>query len=1156
MLNTKTRARSARFDDLLKVRPHHLRSVQIERDFGDPHATIHYVVTPFIRATAERMADGFRSGSTARAWRLTGDYGSGKSSFALALARLGLADDKSLPAGLLDFTAHQRLEPVLVVGEREPVGQSVLRALHATAVRCFRRIPRALNVALDVAPEPPLVLAAVETLRATLIADGKASGLLVILDELGKNLEFAASRNEADDIYLLQHLAEFAARSGDKPVMVVAIVHQAIAGYAGQLTSAHRREWEKVAGRYEEVVFSPPLEQAATLIAAALDVDVEACPPALVRAAERTMTCAMEQNWYGKGVIPAAMVDMASSLLPLDPTVLPVISRAMRRFGQNERSLFGFLSSTEPFGLMAHAQRPLEEFKPYRLHDFFDYLAANFASLLGTGAHATRWNQIQEILRSAETRSTFEEEVLKTVALLNLIEDPSLPPTRDAIVLAVAGVDKRANDRVRAAITRLSDEARVLYDRGAAGALCLWPHTSVDLDEAFSEAERAIGPIEQTFDHLKRLVRTDPIVARRHYVEHGALRHFELICLDGKHFEDEVQSEIEPDVHSPDGRVFLLLSTTKKAREDAWDRLSKCSLPATTVVGLPRPTGGLDPLLRDVLAWRWVRDHVPALAGDRIARTEVSRQLALAEDRLSRTLGGLLDVRGSAATGMRWRDRDGERQFGSSRAFIAHLSDLCDSAYKCCPLVTNELINRRTLSTAAARARSLLIEALATSADKEDLGLSSEGTPPERAIYLSVLQKGRIHVQRNGRWEIRIPDGGEQDPLNFAPALNAVGTILKAADKPIGYEILAARLRGKDFGVRDGLIPLVIAIYLRACWHETAVYEDGSYLDQVGGPEFTRITKEPECFEFQHCAIEGVRAELYVQLGAALETRLSARPALLDIVRPLMTFVGKQLPDHARRTRRLSPAALAARGALLSGRDPSALLFAELPQAFELDPIGPKTLPGSAAVNRYVKALAAAVRELREAYPRLLLRLSEALGASLETDTDLETQRPAIMLRARALVPALVEPELRTFVLRLADGKLDGPAWLESLASFVARKPPERWTDNDEEEFHQRLSFFSRRFRQVEAIHFPGQGEDESAYRIAVTCADGRQVERIFRTTAEQESAIKLAEAELAPLLERAGRIGRIAAARLLLAGSDEEESDAQGAPPTGLLAK
>ena len=130
------------------------------------------------------------------------------------------------------------------------------------------------------------------------------------------------------------------------------------------------------------------------------------------------------------------------------------------------------------------------------------------------------------------------------------------------MLLAVAGVNKRANERAKAAIARLSHEARILYDRGAAGALCLWPHTSVDLDEAFATAERAIGPLDTTFDHLKRLVRTDPLVARRHYVERGALRHFELLCLDSARFEDEVVAAIEPGTHAPDGRVVLLFSAT------------------------------------------------------------------------------------------------------------------------------------------------------------------------------------------------------------------------------------------------------------------------------------------------------------------------------------------------------------------------------------------------------------------------------------------------------------------------------------------------------------------------------------------------------------------------------------------------------------------
>ena len=59
-----------------------------------------------------------------------------------------------------------------------------------------------------------------------------------------------------------------------------------------------------------------------------------------------------------------------SSFIPIHPNVLPVLIRTFRRFGQNERSLFSFLLSNEPFGLAKHSRR--SAFAPadlYRLHD-------------------------------------------------------------------------------------------------------------------------------------------------------------------------------------------------------------------------------------------------------------------------------------------------------------------------------------------------------------------------------------------------------------------------------------------------------------------------------------------------------------------------------------------------------------------------------------------------------------------------------------------------------------------------------------------------------------------------------------------------------------------------------------------------------------------
>ena len=115
--------------DLFRVQERFLRSAHLERDFADPQALKGYVLTPQTQKYLEQLARGLGDSSGQRAWRITGDYGSGKSSFALLLASL-FGDRRSrLPEHLrqaVDFgglgVQHPQLLPVLVTGTHEPLG--------------------------------------------------------------------------------------------------------------------------------------------------------------------------------------------------------------------------------------------------------------------------------------------------------------------------------------------------------------------------------------------------------------------------------------------------------------------------------------------------------------------------------------------------------------------------------------------------------------------------------------------------------------------------------------------------------------------------------------------------------------------------------------------------------------------------------------------------------------------------------------------------------------------------------------------------------------------------------------------------------------------------------------------------------------------------
>src|SRR5690349_8488116 len=123
-----------------------LRSTELARDFSDPKALDGYCLTDFARACLNRIAPGLNEDSSLRAWRLTGDFGSGKSSFALFLANAFSDSRKRLTPALFKAVTSEvpdirdlHYVPVLVVGTREPIAIAVLRGLHGVMKELFSR---------------------------------------------------------------------------------------------------------------------------------------------------------------------------------------------------------------------------------------------------------------------------------------------------------------------------------------------------------------------------------------------------------------------------------------------------------------------------------------------------------------------------------------------------------------------------------------------------------------------------------------------------------------------------------------------------------------------------------------------------------------------------------------------------------------------------------------------------------------------------------------------------------------------------------------------------------------------------------------------------------------------------------------------------------
>ncbi len=1113
---------------LLRIHPRFMRSVHLERDIKDPTSSLGYILTPVAQQAIHRISTGFRANSTQRAWRVAGDYGSGKTDLGLILARVAQGSKGELPRELHRFIGNTTFLAAMATGDNEPLGVTVLRAL---GIKWEKRNNR---------PTTEDVMEAIQG-GVTKAKRQRHSGMLLVLDELGKNLEYAARNPEADDVFLLQRLAEEANRSGDRAFMIVATLHQGVAAYAAGLDSAARREWDKIAGRFEEIVYAQPVEQVAALVAATLNVDTQRLPEVLRKESTAAMTDALKSGIYGPAA-PVSLAELGPRIFPLHPTVLPVLVRTMRRFGQNERSLFSFVSSAEPMALQQHASQFTEDAGHYRIHHLFDYVRLNLLPTTTTGNSHTHWGVIEAVLASTHIDTPEEEAVLKTIAMLSLLDVPDLPATEAIVSASVGGVKKAVDDAISTLTAR-----GVIYERGTVKGLCLWPHTSVNIDELFA---KAIEATSGKSDGIKRLcdhIISEHLVPRAFYACTGTLRYAEVKLIPASMLDDLLSNQPQIDGVGADINLRVILPSDRSQQRRAKQKLQERqnSLSTGLFLAVAEPPDTAVSALTDLVAWDWVMRNTPQLSGDRYAREEVSRQINQARRNLRIRLGGLDNLAIPTGKHFEWfyNGSDSPKELATGRELLTFLGERCQRIYWEAPKVLNELINRRSPSSAAVGARTKLAEAMATASDKPFLGMDDTKRPAEMALYLSILKGGGFHVEGESGWMFRVPTP-EKDQCNLLPSLALITETLKAkgTDALVPVPEILRALSLPPFGVREGLQPFILAIYLATNHQRVALYEDGTYLHEVGGDVFLRITKEPEFFYIQYCELSGVRADVFTKLLHLLkiDPRDASKTDLIDLVRPLAVFISQEVPEYCRKTNNLPAAAVAVRRALLDGREPVKLVFTTLPEACGLPPIGKD---GLKTPDELAARLRTALHEIRTAYPKLIERLRNAICAAFDVAAKTLAGRSIIADRASQLAVAVTEPALKAFALRLADTALDDRAWVESVANLLARKSPERWLDNDETEFHHQLEIAAGRFKRTE-MTFIGTTRklNGHACRIAITKSDGSEVGDLVDWNGMDESRIHPVETEIQQILARHGRHGLAAAMRAIWTQLDSEE--------------
>lgn len=1052
--------------DKVRVARRFQRSIRIDSDHNDPQALEGFVCpkssAEVLAAMAHHVSE---TGHGAFTW--TGPYGSGKSSLVVALSAL-LGGNEELAQTATASIGQDTAGKVLEAMPPKSKGWTVLPVVGRRADAC-QVIGEALLKQKLVKKKRDEHWTDAKVVSSLVALSEKApdqkGGLILFIDEMGKFLEAAAQ--EGSDVYLFQQLAEAASRSAGR-LIVVGILHQSFEEYANRLSREMRDEWSKIQGRFIDLAVNAAGEEQIDMISRAIENGRQSSKPG--KLARLVASEIKRQRPSASNSLPKTL----EGCWPLHPVVaclLGPISR--RRFGQNQRSIFGFLNSAEPFGfqdfLRSYPQGALYE--PDRL---WDYLRVNLEPSILASPDGHRWATAAEAIERCEAFGGTELEIklLKTIAVIDLFKERSgLIPSEELLQVCSGSAEEA---EVREALSRLSGWSLIIY-RKFANAYAVFAGSDFDIDKAVQEILQNITELD--FGVFQRFAVIPPLLAKRHYHETGALRWFEVEVVPLSDLSHRAKN------FSPRAGTigqFLLAVPTEGESEDIARQLcqeaAEISRDWDTVIGLSERAWAIIDLARELIALGEVQDEHPDLAGDAVAQREVDVRFSALRGQLEEEVRRAFD----SAT---WYLRNEQPRRLHQAELNNVASELASQRFPHAPRLNNELLNRIKPSSNAIAAQNALLRAMVSNAGQARLGI--QGFPAEGGLFASLLEATGLYAETEDGWKFCAPNEAD-DPFRLAALWQAATELLKSAeDRTVSISEIYQLWSEPPFGVKDGIMPILAVAFVLSRSDKIALYREGVFQAKFKDIDVEILAKDPTAVQLRWMDLSALSRRLLSSMADIVReldaTNNLRNLAPIDVARGLIAIFDRLHP-WTKRTMQLSANAIRVRDLFKLANDPNKFLFDDIPAAF-----GQRgSLDDDAALDWIVNDVRDGLTELVQAYPSMVRRLNDLMLSELQVPNASRKALAELRSRAENIKQLSGDFRLEAFVNRISSfkGELED---IEGIASLAANRPPRDWTDSDFDRAAVELTDLSQQFVRCENFaRVKGRTDKRQAMAVVV----------------------------------------------------------------------
>jgi len=1037
-----------------------LRSINVQLDACDPSRIAHFRPTGKAVLLLDRLFT-----SSAKAVLVTAPYGSGKS--LTATYALNLIENRKEAKPVLK-TIAERLDEVsgpiggfaqsrsrsskrgigiALQGHVGSLREAICEGFQASLSRHGGAKAAAAKVKKHLEKSDGGV---VETIRFIVEA---ASGLgfdevFLAWDEFGRHLESLIANGRPSELHDVQQLAELAVRSRGVPFRFCVLLHQGVQVYASAAPESVRRESRKIEERFERIDYVDDSKEMLRLLA---DL-VAAAPGRVQQVPPQTRLREYAKRLLGLGLFKefkiAELVEMLARVYPLDGVALYLLPRVSARVAQNERTLFNFLQSVSWDAPVTAAH----------LYRFFE-----LAMRQDSGPGGTYRAMLETNSAVSKCSTELEVSILQSACSLSIgLSGNRTKISRDLLLGTASGMFE-SPDSCEQAVDSLIERKLLLYRRHS-DEVSVWHGTDVNLRDRVEETRRLV---EADFDLVAFLDREWPLPAVRateHNDKRRIRRYFERCYrLPEAIGSDAFAETLGGTELRGDGLILHTLPVADDASREEVFKIAKAVTKDSggrVIVSVPMKPIALEQAAVELAAILRLQRDRTLLDEDPLVAEELRQMEDDARIHLQRLLHRIVSPSPHAELEFVVDGR--RRDVASATRMRQIVSGACDKLFPDTPKLPNEQVNRRKPSAVIVNARKKLLSAILEGTGKPDFGFNDPEFQRELgsatlAQYRSIVKNTGLYREMAGdRWGFAPPSQIED------PGLSKVWELLRdfftaPDDEAKPLETLIERLAAPPFGLRAGVLPILMACAVRAFPVAGALIQDRLYVSDIRPSTIEELCREPRRFELRVTEVSDSRRQLLEGVCDLFRGRQVAAIDDPDLVRrayELIQMWKSESPDCIRVGSGLSPMAAAVRQALWSSADPLTVLFDEIPAAVKTEATQWKAT---------LKGIATAKEELEGLVAKYVLKAWQAMAAGIGGNSACATpDEGAAELRAWAeslpleALDQASDPRVKGVVSHFLD---DSSTPERTAIAVTARitKSLHRWDDNEAARFAEQF---------------------------------------------------------------------------------------------------